>query len=59
MQRAGARLFLVPKEQVGEAQAKAGDSVEVVGVGTLDEAIQALAARGGDISGIPGACPGG
>ncbi|HEV8114869.1 MAG TPA: S16 family serine protease, partial [Acidimicrobiales bacterium] len=59
VQRAGARLFLVPKEQVGEAQAKAGDSVEVVGVGTLDEAIQALAARGGDISGIPGACPGG
>jgi len=44
---------------VGEAQAKAGDAIEVVGVGTLDEAIQALAARGGDISGIPGACPGG
>jgi len=59
VRRAGARLFLVPKEQVGEAQARAGDAVEVVGVGNLDEAIQALATRGGDISGIPGACPGG
>ncbi len=59
VRRAGAKIFLVPKEQVGEAQAKAGDAIEVVGVASLDEAIQALAARGGDISGIPGACPGG
>ena len=57
VRRAGAKLFLVPKEQVAEAQAKATDGVEVVGVGTLDEAIEALAARGGDRSGIPGDCP--
>ncbi len=56
--RAGAKLFLVPKGQVAEAQAQAGRDVEIVGVGTLEEAIQALATRGGDISGIPGACPG-
>ncbi len=58
VRRAGASLFLVPKDQVGEAQAKAGEGIEVVGVDTLDEAIQALAARGGDISGIPGSCQG-
>ncbi len=57
VRKSGAKLFLVPKEQVAEAQAKAGN-VEVVGVATLDEAIQALAAHGGDISGIPAACPG-
>ena len=56
--RAGAKLFLVPKQQVAEARAEAGGDIEIVGVGTLDEAIQALATRGGDISGIPGACPG-
>jgi len=59
VRRTGAKLFLVPKEQVSEAQAKAGDGVEIVGVDTFDEAIQALAARGGDISGIPGSCSGG
>lgn len=57
VRRAGARLFLVPKDQVAEAQAKS-EGIEVVGVASLDEAIQALAARGGDISGIPGSCPG-
>ena len=56
--RAGAKLFLVPAGQVAEAQAEAGGDIEIVGVATLDEAIKALAARGGDISGIPGACPG-
>ncbi|MEO5678681.1 MAG: alpha/beta fold hydrolase [Acidimicrobiales bacterium] len=58
VRRAGAKLFLVPKEQVAEAQAKAGSGLEIVGVSTLEEAIGALAARGGDISGIPGTCPG-
>lgn len=57
VRRAGAKLFLVPKSQVDEARAKADGGIEVVGVDTLDEAISALAARGGDISGIPGTCP--
>lgn len=56
VRESGSKLFLVPKDQVAEAKAKAG-GVEVVGVATLNEAIQALAARGGDISGIPGTCP--
>lgn len=58
VRRAGATLFLVPKEQVAEAQSKAGTSVEIVGVATLEEAIGVLAAHGGDKSGIPGTCPG-
>jgi len=55
--RTGAKLFLVPKEQVADAQAKAVSGLEIVGVGTLEDALQALAARGGDISGIQGSCP--
>jgi len=58
VRRAGAKLFLVPASQVDEARGKAGAGLEVVGVNTLDDAIKALAARGGDISGIPGSCPG-
>ena len=58
VRRSGAKLFLVPKGQVEEAKAKAGSGIEIVGVDTLDEAITALGARGGDISGIPGSCPG-
>ena len=60
VRRAEASLFLVPTAQVAEARAmaRAGDEIEVVGVDTLDDAIRALGARGGDISGIPGACPG-
>ena len=55
--RSGAMLFLVPTAQVEDARSKAGAGIEVVGVGTLDDAIKELGARGGDISGIPGACP--
>ena len=55
--RSGAMLFLVPTAQVEDARSKAGTGIEVVGVDTLDDAIRELGARGGDISGIPGACP--
>jgi len=58
VRRAGAKLFLVPASQVAEARAKIGSGIEVVGVASLDDAIKALAAAGGDISGIPGSCPG-
>jgi len=58
VRRAGAKLFLVPMAQVAEARSKAGKGLEVVGVATLEDAIKALAAHGGDISGIPGTCPG-
>lgn len=56
VRRSGAKLFLVPMAQVREAREKAGAEVEVVGVASLDDAIKVLGARGGDISGIPGAC---
>jgi PDZ domain-containing protein len=43
---AGARLLLVPADEVAEARARAGD-VRVVGVRTLDEALDALTRRTG------------
>lgn len=45
--RAGADLFLVPARSVPEAVAGAGDT-PVVGVSSLDEALAALAAYGGE-----------
>lgn len=46
--RAGARLFLVPAAEVGVARPKAGERMRVVGVRTLEEALQALERAGGD-----------
>jgi PDZ domain-containing protein len=43
----GARLFLVPFGEVAEARRRAG-SMPVVGVRTLDDALRALRAAGGD-----------
>ena len=44
---AGAEIIIVPEALVDEARSGAGD-IPVVGVGNLDDALQALAARGGD-----------
>jgi PDZ domain-containing protein len=44
---AGAKLMLVPRSEVGEARKRAGSRMQVVGVRTLDEAIDALVAHGG------------
>jgi len=38
----------VPESELAEAQAAAGDDLDVVGVADLDEALAALAARGGN-----------
>lgn len=46
-ERAGARLILVPEAEADDARRFAGD-VEVVGVSTLDDALEALAAIGGN-----------
>jgi Lon-like protease len=43
----GAQLFIVPMAEVGEARTRAG-SMPVVGVRTLDDALRALDAAGGD-----------
>lgn len=43
----GYDLFLVPRDEADQIRARAGDAVEVVPVDTLDEALDALASRGG------------
>ena len=54
VKNSGASYFLVPKDQVEQAENEAkGSSLKVIGVSTLDEALQALASIGGDVSGIP------
>ena len=44
--RAGAKLMIVPVDEVKDARARAGD-MKVVGVRTIDDALAALAAHGG------------
>lgn len=44
----GVTLFLVPQSEVAEAEEVAGDDLDVVGVENLDDALEALAARGGN-----------
>lgn len=46
--RAGATLLLVPEAEVADAKRTASDGLEVVGVATLDDALDALAAIGGN-----------
>jgi PDZ domain-containing protein len=56
--RTGAKVFLVPADQVADAQKAArGSDLKVVGVRTLDDALQALASLGGNAGqlGTPGA----
>ncbi|MGE3619894.1 MAG: PDZ domain-containing protein [Acidimicrobiia bacterium] len=50
---AGYDLFLVPSAEYDAVQAKVGRSVEVVAVDTLDQALEALAARGGAVPPAP------
>lgn len=52
VERSGARFFLVPTAQgeadIAAARAAVGDDVEIVPVATLEEALAALADRGGE-----------
>jgi PDZ domain-containing protein len=50
---AGMSLFLVPSGDYQDAVARAGDDLEVVAVDTLDEALAALAERGGNTADLP------
>lgn len=43
----GYDVFLVPSGEFDQAQARAGDSLEVIAVDTLDDALDALASLGG------------
>ena len=50
--REKADAFLVPSEEYAQAKARAGRHVQVIKVNTLDEALQALAQLGGDVSAL-------
>jgi PDZ domain-containing protein len=52
VRRAGDTLFLVPPDEFEEAEAAAGDDLEVVAVSTLDEALAALEEHGGDVDAL-------
>jgi Lon-like protease len=54
--QAGAKLFLVPTEEVGQARARA-DGMKVVGIRTLDDALNELRKFGGAETGVPPAAP--
>ncbi len=61
VQRAGAKVFLVPASEVKEAEDQsAGSSLKVIGVVSLDDALNALAGLGGNANelGKPGAAIG-
>jgi len=47
--RAGAALLLVPADEVEEARKHAGPSLDVAGVETIDDALAALVALGGEL----------
>ena len=53
---AGAKLFLVPTEEVKEARSRAGD-MKVVGIRTLDDALDQLHRFGGAETGLPPEAP--
>ena len=42
VERAGARVFLVPRANLAEARAKAGKQLKVYAVGTIDDALKVL-----------------
>jgi PDZ domain-containing protein len=48
VRRAGIKVFLVPQDNYEDAKAKAGDSIQIIPVSTLDDALKALAALGGN-----------
>jgi PDZ domain-containing protein len=50
VRRAGAQLFLVPQAEYSDAKAEAGSTMKVVGVTNLDQALNALAAVGGNVA---------
>jgi PDZ domain-containing protein len=51
VRRAGATMFLVPKDNFAEAKARAGSDLKVVAIGTYDDALRALATLPGSNAG--------
>lgn len=50
--RTGAKYFLVPPGEFDQARKRAGKRLKVIKVATLDDAINALAGLGGDVSAL-------
>jgi PDZ domain-containing protein len=50
---AGIRLFLVPSDDYEDAVARAGDDLDVVAVDTVDQALEVLRERGGNVDDLP------
>lgn len=48
-QRAGVKVFIVPADEADAARSFAGPDLEIIGVRTIDEALAAIAANGGDV----------
>jgi PDZ domain-containing protein len=48
VRRAGIKTFLVPQDNYEDAKAKAGDSIKVIPVSTLDDALRVLSDMGGN-----------
>ncbi|MDQ2754934.1 MAG: PDZ domain-containing protein, partial [Actinomycetota bacterium] len=57
VRRAGAQLFLVPKDELKDAQSEAGPHLKIVPVTSLAEALTALAGIGGQVPAPPTATP--
>jgi PDZ domain-containing protein len=47
--RSGVKVFIVPADEAEDARGFAGPGLQVIGVRTIDEAMEALAGLGGDI----------
>lgn len=58
VRNAGYEVFLVPHAEVDDVRAAVGDDLTVIGVGTLEEALDALASLGGDAGSLEGAAAG-
>jgi len=55
--QAGATLFLVPPQEYATARAHSGSHLKVVAVSTLQQALSAIGANGGDLRDIPPSAP--
>ncbi|MDQ2754910.1 MAG: PDZ domain-containing protein [Actinomycetota bacterium] len=53
VRKAGAELFLVPKDELKDAQSEAGPRLKVIPVTSLDDALHALQALGGQVPPAP------
>jgi Lon-like protease len=56
-QRSGVEVFIVPADEAEDARRFAGPELTIIGVRTVDEALAAIAANGGDVEVLEQAAP--